>query len=104
MILAGALAEAVVMVCIWRSKSMTRLSSWLLAAWMGLVAPLSFIALGELRAVGGSFALWEGANYLFPSIPIFLAYVANRAAEYPPQREPVEECRMGSTTQTDRQV
>jgi hypothetical protein len=55
------------------------LGSWLLCSWLGVYAPLFFLGLGDLFfARSLSLTVWEGANYLVPPIPLFVAYVSLR--------------------------
>jgi hypothetical protein len=48
---------------------------WLLCLWLGIFTPLFVVSLGDLVArCGLEPALWEGANYLLPPAPAFLAF------------------------------
>ncbi len=71
----GLLAETFALIFAYRGAD-SRVSSWLHGTWLCLFIPLLLIAFGELRTVAWSFAHWEGANYLFPCIPLYLFYIA----------------------------
>jgi hypothetical protein len=77
---AGLIATGLVLesVVVWRAYSRVSadVATWLFGTWLCLFLPLLLIAIGELRHAGWILANWEGANYLFPCIPLFLAYVA----------------------------
>jgi len=71
----GLIGETIAVVWVFL-RTDNRLGSWLFGAWLCLAIPLGLIALGELRAVGGQFSLWEGANYIFPCVPCYLFFAA----------------------------
>ena len=56
------------------------LQSILLWFFILIITPLSFISLGEFLSYDKRFALWEGANYLVPGIPVFLIYLSDKYA------------------------
>jgi len=82
----GLLAETFALVFAYRGVS-GRVSSWLRGAWLGLFIPLLLISFGELRMVAWSFARWEGANYLFPCIPLYLFYIAAKCWDFKELRD-----------------
>lgn len=72
-------------VCLWAALRMRGLASdWMLAGALFLV--LSFVpeAIGELVALHGNFAAWEGANYLSFGDSLLVAYLALTAARRDP--------------------
>jgi len=71
----GMAAEIIALAYVYRRVG-RRPTEWLYGVWLVLAVPLFFISLGELRSVGWNFARWEGANYLFPSVPCYLFYMA----------------------------
>jgi len=71
----GLLAEVLALTYAYRQIN-SRMTSWLYGVWLCLFIPLLLISFGELRMASWNFARWEGANYLFPCIPLFLFYVA----------------------------
>ena len=80
----GAIATAIAGVAAFTRVTTTRQSlyGWFLICF---TTPLLFVAAGELFAVGGAPASWEGANYLLPPVGTLLAYLCTHAAAEPPQ-------------------
>jgi hypothetical protein len=70
-------AEAIVVVYIYLHAGRDP-AQWLRGVALALIVPLTFVAVGRLRAGGWDLSQWEEANYLFAGLPCYLFYVAAR--------------------------
>ena len=51
---------------------------WVAALFLGLVTPLSLVAVAEMIANDWQFAIWHAANYFMPAVPVCCAYASIR--------------------------
>jgi len=67
-------------VCIAYKRLDVSSGSWMMSVFICMAVPLSAVSLAQLGQTGWRFALWEGANYLAPAIPLLLFAKAAKMA------------------------
>lgn len=75
MMMLGGIAFLFMLHHVWRVRTDAP-HIWVMQHFLLLFCIFSAISLGELRAVDWSFSQWEGANYLFPCLPLLMLAIA----------------------------